>query len=372
MLWSSFPAFALSRILKRFLKFFLFVLASVTCPPIGFLIAASMTSGKRKSIYFARAWVRNTREAHDARFLTKLYWWFRKRIWPSLRASWQTIWHYYRRSQTISLIIVCSIAILIGLSLLISHVNVETTDDYLSYGLWQVAITGFLALSISALAWVLFSIEFAFRSWFVTVAFSAIVSVCVVSARLLAVDFFSTVFPFPASYAPIAFGIATTLLAVSLTSIVFAILALLFEIYFLVLLSSNFKKNVVVNLLLTAASVLGLFGAWFTTYALFEAIDPKGQLLIVRLAEKYDFTTNHMCATKAGETVLFIDNVADRAIAARFPEVKKVAPRKLTKTAVAEYMPTDFHTVRCNPLDAAPSSAGWCDKPARYAYCQSH
>jgi hypothetical protein len=206
---------------------------------------------------------------------------------------------------------------------------------------------------------------------FVTLVFSAIVSACVVCARLLAIDFFSTVFPFPPSYAPIAFGIATTLLAFSFTSIVFAFLALLFEVYFLFVLSSNFKKNVVMNSLLVVASVLGLSGAWFTTYAMFEAINPKGQLLIVKLAEKYDFTTNHMCAVGKDEAVLFIDNVADRAIAASFPNVGDVAPKKLTKPGVAKYMPTGFHTVRCNPLDSATSSSGWCDKRSRYGYCAS-
>jgi hypothetical protein len=356
---------------NRFLKFVVLVVASVTNPPIGFLIAASLVSSKRKSIFAARAWVRDTRKATQNPFLTKLYWRFRHNVWPPLRASGRTIWQYYCRPQTVALIIFCCIAILLGTWLLIDHVNIETTSDYLSYGLWQVAITGFLALSISALAWVLFSIEFAFKSVFVTLLFSAIVSACVVCARLLAIDFFSTVFPFPAAYTPIAFGIATTLLAVSLTSIVFAILALLFEVYFLWVLGSNFKKKVAMNILLVGASMLGLFGAWFTTYALFEAIDPKGQLLIVRLAEKYDFTSNHMCAAGKDEVVLFIDNVADRAIAAKFPEVKNVAPRKLARMGAAKYMPTGFHTVRCNPLDSAVSSIGWCDKPFRYGYCQN-
>lgn len=360
------------KILKSFLVFVLLVFTSVTAPPIGVLIAFSLARAQqRKSKFAFRARLRESRTKQSCGLLNKLYFWFRRAIWPHLRRSKRTIWEYYYRPATVVFILCCAAAILLSILSLISHMNAEATSDYLSYGLWQVAITGILAVSICALAWILFSIEFAFRSVFVTLVLSAIVSGCIVCARLLAIDFFSTIFPFPPTYAPVAFGIATTLLTASLTSFVFAFLALLFEIYFLFVLGSNFKKSILINTMLVVASGLGLFSAWFATYAMFEGIGPKGQLLIVKVAEKYDFTSNHMCDAGNDEFVLYIGNVPDRAIAATFPRIGTLSFKGLAKDGVSKYMPTKFHTVRCNPIDSSVRNAGWCNKQSRFGYCQS-
>lgn len=360
------------KILKSLFIFVLLLVSIVTVPPIGFLIALSLANAtQRKSKFVVRVHLREMRAKQKIDALNNLYFLFRRTLWPQLRASKRVIWGYYSRPRTVLLIVACTISISVAIFFLISHVNVEKTSDYLSYGLWQVVITGFLAISIGALAWVLFSIEFAFRSVFVTLVLSAIVSGCIVCARLLATEFFSKIFPFPPTYAPVAFGIATTLLAASFTSIVFAFLALLFELYFLSVLGGNLKKNKFITGVHIGASALGLFGAWFATYAMFEASNPKGRLLIVELAENYDFTSNHMCDAGNDELVLFIDNVADRAIAAKFPKVGMVSPKSLAKDGVDKYMPTRFHTVRCNPIDLPVNNAGWCDKPSRLGYCQS-
>lgn len=360
------------KLLNSLLIFVLLLLASVTVPIVGFLLFLSVAGvEERKSKFSGRARLREARANKKPGLFLKIFSWFRKAIWPYFRSSKRIISDYYCRPRVVLAISACSSAILLAVLVLAHHVNIEATTDYLSYGLWQIAITGFLAISIGALAWILFSIEFAFKSTFVTLILSVIVSACVVCARLLAIDFFSKTFPFPPTYTPVAFGIATTLLTASIASIIFAALALLFEIYFLFLLDIKFKKNRIINFMLLTASGLGLFGAWFTTYALFEAIDPKGQLLIIKLAEKYDFTSNHMCDARGDEVVLFIENVADRAIAAKFPMVNTVRPKNITKDGVGMYMPTRFHTVRCNPVDPVINKADWCDKGARFGYCQN-
>lgn len=362
----------MSRFVKAFLLIVLLILSSVTVPLVGFLLTLSvMSAEERKSKFSGRPRLREWRAKKNGSLAFRLFFWFRKAIWPHFRASKRIILDYYCRPRTVVAISACGSLIILAVLILAHHVNIEATSDYLSYGLWQVAITGCLAISIGALAWILFSIEFAFKSTFVTLIISVIISTCVVCARLLAIDFFSKTFPFPPTYAPVAFGIATTLLTASITSIVFALLALLFEIYFLFILGSKFERNKIINILLLIASAVGLLGAWLTTYALFEAIDPKGQLLIIKIAEKYDFTSNHMCDASSDEVVLFIENVADRAIAARFPDVGTVRPRNITKDGVGKYMPTSFHTVRCNPIDPAINKAGWCDQGNRLGYCHS-
>lgn len=170
-------------------------------------------------------------------------------------------------------------------------------------------------------------------------------------SRLLAIDFFSMHFPFPASYMPVSFGIATIMLAFAFTFVVFALLAFIFEIGMLLLLSLNdFKNPLFVTSVVATVFAVGFIGAYSASIAVFQGIDSKGQLLLIKLAEKYDFTTNHLCEAHDNESVLFIDNVADRAIAATFPKIRKIPPRKISERSLNEYMPANFHMVRCNPI----------------------
>lgn len=266
-----------------------------------------------------------------------------------------------------------SLAVILSVALLFEHLRASNAvNDYLDYGLKQVLLTVMLGVSILALAWVLLPLETMFKSLFVKFVASIAVSACFLFARLLATDFFSTHFPFPPSYMSIAYGLAIIIIATSFASIVFALLTLLFECIALVALGArDLSINKYATLFFTFVSFLGLVGAWIASTAVFEGIHPKGQLLMVKLAEKYDFTTNHMCEAYVGESVLFIDNVSDRAIAATFPPIKNINPKTLAGKNLKKYLPTNFHTVRCNPLSAVAKNPGWCEKSSRFGFCAS-
>lgn len=356
-------------LLKSLLVTFLLIVITVVNPPIGLLVILSLAShSQRKSKFAARTRIKRLQA--DRRLSVRAYFWSRKAIWSPIRSGQRRVKRYYSRTGTLISIAVCTFATYLALGLMFSHANTALVTDFVAYGIRQVIITGFLAGSIGALAWKLFSIELAFRSVFVTFVASLIVAGCIFYGRLMAIDFFSEIFPFPPTYTSVAFSTATALFAASLASLVFAIIALLFEIALLLLLSSDFSKNKLLTALLVVALGSGFLGAGLAMYVMSEPLYPKGRLLIIKLAEQYDFTGNHMCDARSEERVLFIENMPDRAFAVTFPKFPGASPKKLTEDFVAEYMPKNFRTVRCNPIASPVTDVGWCKKPSRLGYCR--
>ncbi|MDO8039221.1 hypothetical protein [Janthinobacterium sp. SUN137] len=297
-------------------------------------------------------------------------------VHPGIEKIGKNISKRYAKPRTMILLSIFFIATLISFSFLASHLNTPETDDYVNYIFVQMALTGIFASGIVAIAWVLLSLKSIFKSLLAKVLLSLVVSACIIFSRLGAVEFFSANFPFPPSYMPFSFGLATLISAFSLSAFAFAALAIIFEFIFLSLLFIyNFKKEAMRTLFFFAISLAGFIGSFSAALAIIQGTSNKGQLFMIKAAERYDFTQNHMCQAREGETVLFIDNVADRAIAATFPpppKKNKFPTRKISDDILKSYLPTDFRTIHCNPLAEPRKEAGWCENPRRYGFCDAH
>ena len=281
----------------------------------------------------------------------------------------------YNNPKIIISLVIFSTATIGGLILLVFHLQIPATDDYVDYILKQVALTGILVTGVSGIAWVLFSLGSIFDSLLAKVVFSLAVSACIIFSRLSAVDFFAAIFPFPPSYIPFSFGIATLIVAFSFSAFAFITLALVFEvIVMLFLVVFDFKKNKKTTYFLFFISFAGFAGSYSAALAMIQGISNKGQLFMIKAAERYDFTTNHMCQARDGETVLFIENVADRAIAATFPappEGEKISPRHLSDAILKTYRPGNFRTIHCNPLAEPRQETGWCGNSQGFGFCDA-
>ena len=185
--------------------------------------------------------------------------------------------------------------------------------------------------------------------------------------------FFAAIFPFAPSYLPFSFGLATLIFAFSFSAFAYAVLAIIFEVIFLLFLFIfDFKTNKKTTYFLFAISIAGFIGSYSAAQAMIQGISNKGPLFMIKAAERYDFTTNHMCQVQDGETVLFIENVADRAIAATFPpppQGGKISPRNISDAILKTYLPKNFRTVHCNPLSEPRKEAGWCGNS--YGFCDA-
>lgn len=340
------------KIVKIILFILLCILTSITIPPAGVIFSYMALRENKESI---------------RRFIVK--------ISPDTEKIIPALIKRYNDPKTIISLVIFSIATIGGLILLISHLHIQETDDYVNYILEQVALTGILVVGVSGIAWVLFSLNSVFASLLAKVGVSLAVSACVIFSRLSAVDFFAANFPFPPSYLPFSFGLATLIFAFSFSAFAYAVLAIIFEVIFLLFLFIfDFKTNKKTTYFLFAISLAGFIGSYSAAQAMIQGISNKGPLFMIKAAERYDFTTNHMCQVQEGETVLFIDNVADRAIAATFPpppQSEKISPRNISDATLKSYLPTHFRTVRCNQLAEAQKEAGWCGSPQRYGYCDA-
>lgn len=340
------------KAVKIILFIFLCLATSVTIPPAGLIFSYMALRENRESI---RRFIIKTSPDTE-------------KIIPALIAR-------YNDPKTIISLAIFSIATIVGFFLLVSHLQTQETDDYVAYILKQVALTGILVTGVTGIAWVLFSLGSLFESLLAKVGFSLVVSACIIFSRLNAVDFFAANFPFPPSYAPFSFGLATLIFAFSFSAFAFAALAIVFEIFFMLFLFIfDFKNHKKTTYFLFFISFAGFAGSYSAAQAMIQGISNKGPLFMLKAAERYDFTTNHMCQTQEGETVLFIENVADRAIAATFPpppEGKKIAPRDLSDDILKTYLPTNFRTVHCNPFSEPRQEPGWCGNSRGFGFCDA-
>lgn len=338
--------------IKIVLFIFLCLATSVTIPPAGIIFSYMALRENRENI---------------RRFIIKTS--------PDTEKIIPALIERYNDPKTIFSLVIFSIATIGGFILLVSHLHIQGTDDYVNYILKQVALTGILVLGVSGIAWVLFSLGSIFDSLLAKVGLSLAVSACIIFSRLNAVDFFAANFPFPPSYAPFSFGLATLIFTFSFSASAFAALAIIFEIVFMLFLFIfDFKNNKKITYFLFFISFFGFAGSYSAALAMIQGISNKGPLFMLKAAERYDFTTNHMCQTEEGETILFIDNVADRAIAAtfpHFPEDKKISPHDISDDILKNYLPTNFRTVHCNPLSEPRKDAGWCGNHQRYGFCDA-
>lgn len=281
----------------------------------------------------------------------------------------------YSTPGTVISLILSSITTIISLIFLVMHLQIRETDNYVNYILIQAALTGFLVIGVSGIAWVLFSLNSIFESLLAKVWLSLAVSAGVIFSRLNAVEFFSTNFPFPPSYMPFAFSLATLIFTFSFSAFVLAALAVAFEFMFIVfLLIFDFKNKRMLTGLLFAISFGGFLGSYSAALAMIQGITNKGQLFMIKAAERYDFTQHHMCQVEKHETVLFIENVSDRAIAATFPaplKGNKISLQNISGDTLASYRPTHFHTVPCNPISVSRKDVGWCGTAQRYGFCKT-
>ncbi|UQV43482.1 hypothetical protein KIV45_16090 [Janthinobacterium lividum] len=172
-----------------------------------------------------------------------------------------------------------------------------------------------------------------------------------------------------------SFGLATLIVAFSFSSFAFAALAIIFEFIFLSLLFIfDFKKEAKRVFFFFIISISGFTGSYSAALAVIQGISNKGQLFMIKAAERYDFTQNHMCQAREEETVLFIENVSDRAIAATFPtppEHSKFPTRNISSDILKSYFPTNFRTVHCNPLSEPRKETGWCGNSQGYGFCDA-
>ena len=189
------------KIIKIILFILLCILTSITVPPAG--------------IIFSYMALRENKEC-IRRFIVK--------ISPDTEKIIPALIERYNDPKTIISLVIFSITTIGGLILLISHLHVQETDDYVNYILEQVALTGILVIGVSGIAWVLFSLDSVFASLLAKVAVSLAVSACVIFSRLSAVDFFAANFPFPPSYLPFSFGLATLIFAFSFSAFAYAVL----------------------------------------------------------------------------------------------------------------------------------------------------
>lgn len=297
-------------------------------------------------------------------------------VHPGIEKIGKDISRKYATPKTMILLSIFSAATATSFFFLLSHLKIQETDDYVNYIFTQMALTGIFASGIVAIAWVLLSLASMFNSLLSKVLLSLVVSACVIFSRLGAVEFFSANFPFPPTYMPFSFGLATLISAFSLSAFAFAALAIIFEFIFLFLLFIfNFKKEAGRISFFFIISLSGFAGSYSAAQAMIQGISNKGQLFMIKAAERYDFTQNHMCQALKGEAVLFIENVSDRAIAATFPPPPmkdKFPTRNISDEILKSYLPTNFRTIHCNPLVEPRKEAGWCDNPRRYGFCDAH
>lgn len=243
-----------------FLTFAVLILLAV--PPLLYVVLVMGMNEWRCVIAPAvHSWRRRVRNNWFVRPLRASRTKIRRKLRPRVRAINTHVVARYRQPKTGAGIFLCTIAILLALVWLFSHMRAETTDDYIGFSLKQAALTLVLAISILALFWIVFPIARAFKSLFVTAVATFLVSACILVSRLFAIDFFSSHFPFSVSYLPVAFGVGTVLLAFAFTSVIFIGLAALFEICMLLVLPvADFKRDLWITYMLVFASALGLLG----------------------------------------------------------------------------------------------------------------
>ncbi|MCA1325143.1 hypothetical protein [Herbaspirillum sp. alder98] len=267
-------------------------------------------------------------------------------------------------------ILIFSMCILASTGYLILHLTQGTIENFFIHSVVQIAITGVIGASVIGLAWVILPLDKLFSSTYVKVLVPVLISICIWLGKLSAIEILGTYFPFPPSYISNTYAIATLLCAVVSSSLVFAVLTIIFEVVMLLFLWSQDKgKKLIPHLILVAGCMAGFFGANLVTTAVFEGMSAKGRLFMLQIAEKYDFTKNHMCQANDSESVLFIENIADRAIAVRFPTVTETINRRITSDDLAFYAPQGFHTIRCNPVSQSDDHPRWCSSPDRFGFC---
>lgn len=277
----------------------------------------------------------------------------------------------YSSPMTILGVVVFTFFSVIAIYGLATHMKAIRTDNLLQHMFVQLLLTGALCSTIAALSWVVLPLEWLFKTTFSKVIASLIASASVLLARLIAIEFFSAVFPFPPTYLATALTIATIVIAFAFAGFLFLFLAFIFEIgIFVVLLLSDTAASWKVKSILMMATLTGLVGGLILSIVLSEGLRPRGQLFFVKMAETYDFTKNHMCASDEDTTVLFIENMPDRAIAASFPALDVVELRNISSERLNRYMPTGFRTVKCNPIESESRAPSWCSNPTRLGFCE--
>lgn len=351
-------------IFRFFLLLFLCVFVAFPVPPLAPLMAAAALPLMRASLADAyAAWP--AQRARMLRYARSKHARARRALRPFIRFLNR---RYSRPSMLVSILLISG-GILILIACIHSHIRTAPGESYFNYGLKQAALTLLLAFLTTWLFWVVVPVQRLLSNLLATGFVSVLVAASVLLSKLAAVEIFSAYFPFSLSYVPISFNVATVLLAFSFTAFGFVVLAVLFELAVFLILFLDVAKAPRTTVLLLVASLSGFVGAWVSASGMQQALQVRGRLFMLDIARIYDFTSNHMCDTREQESVVFIDHVSDRAIAARFPSMATMTSWDPSEDDLAHYAPYGFRAVRCNAVEESGKPAGWCDDPARFGFC---
>lgn len=190
--------------------------------------------------------------------------------------------------------------------------------------------------------------------------------------HILLIEFLSSRFPIALTTLTQTIYIGAFLKTLSSIGLATIIAAGAFELGLLILVTTTPKKGKALTIApLAIAHIAIITCTMILGKALVEiSHGTTGNLSIIYIAKTLDFTSNHMCNAKEDESVLFLDGVQDRALAAHFPELPARPLREISTERINAYMPTNFRIVSCNPVDRSPD-VGWCNDtlPRRKGYC---
>lgn len=365
-------------IYRRILQTLLVLVVLSAVPPLSLpALAIAANAWRTMMLPSLRAWWRTTRKTPFGRllrksglFLRKATRFLRTQVRPRIDALNVHIAEHFRQRGTRTRTIAWAFVVVAALVMLLTHVRTAIVNDYVAFGWQQGVLTFVLGVSNLGLFWVSSPVRPTVKGLFVTVVGSLVISATLLHARGVAIDFFSSYFPFPVSYLPMSYGVGVVLMAFAWASLLFAIFALILEVaMLLLLLIADFKKYRWSAVFPPAVCSILFLSSLVTALAIEQAVTVRGQLFMIALAAQYDFTSSHMCDADASEKVLFIDSAPDRAYAATFPSLKGLAPRGLSPNTLARYLPVKFHTVRCNPLDDSNAHRRWCKGKDGFEAC---
>jgi hypothetical protein len=358
---------------RRILMMLLFMFALLAVPPLSLIaLSISMNAWRTTMLPRVRAWWRTARKKPFGRWLRKSRLFPRRRVRPGIDALNVHIARHFRQPGTRLWTVIWAFVVLATLTTLVIHVRTKTIDDYVTFGWQQGALTFALGVSSLGLSWVSSPVRLVVKGLFVTVVGSLVISATLLFARGMAIDFFSTYFPFSLTYLPMSFGVGVVLLAFAWTSLLFVVFALILELgMFGLVMIANVRKYGWATGFVALAWCISFLGAYVTALAIEQTVTVRGQLFMIALAAQYDFTSSHMCNASASEKVLFIDSAPDRAYAATFPSMRGIVLGALSADTMARYLPVEFHTVGCNPLDDTNAHRRWCKGKEGFVACPS-
>lgn len=347
----------------------MFALSAVP-PLLPLVLATGLNTWRTTMLPRVRAWWLTARKKPLVRRLRKVRWFLRRWARPRIDALNVHIAERLRQPGTRGWTIVWGLVVVTAMTMLAIHVRTRAVDGYVAFCLEQGALTFVLGVASLGLFWVSSPFRPVVKGLFATVVSSLIISATLLLARGMAIDFFSSYFPFSVSYLPMSFSVGVIMLAFAWTSLLFAVFALVLEVgMFALLMMVDLKKHGRNAVFVAFAWGISFAGAFMTALAIEQAVTVKGQLFMIALAAEYDFTANHMCDASASEKVLFIDSAPDRAYAATFPSMEGLVPKGLSADTMRNYLPRGFHTVRCSPLDETSAGRRWCKGKDGFLAC---